>query len=304
MQNVRMFGTVCASVTPMTENEKVDYDSVKPLVAYMQQIGVNGLYPIGTTGESMVLEREERVRLAHAFADANAGKTPLFLQCGDWNLERTKENIRIAKDVGAAGVGVMLPAFFPCDDRAIEAYYTRVLEAFPDETIYLYNIPRNAANDLSTAVYERLLERFDNCAGIKYSSPDMQRTQEYENIGRKKGAQILTGSEFMYFAAMQIGAVGCISGCCVAFPEAYMNLYPKYIAGDIEGARKQQRFILETKRLTAGIPAIAMMKAVLKKKGVIANDACRSPLRRLEKEEYRRIDEALVRYQALASEYR
>ena len=77
MQNVRMFGTVCASVTPMTENEKVDYDSVKPLVAYMQQIGVNGLYPIGTTGESMVLERKERVRLAHAFADANAGKTPL-----------------------------------------------------------------------------------------------------------------------------------------------------------------------------------------------------------------------------------
>ena len=295
----RMFGVVCAAITPMTDSEQIDYDSVKPFVEYLQEIGCDGLYPIGTTGESMVIEPEERTKLAHAFAKANAGKTPLFLQCGDWNAHRVMENIKVAQDIGATGVGVMLPAFFPCDDRAVEEYFSRILSAFPDYPIYLYNIPRNAANDLSVSVYERLLKTFPNCVGVKYSSSDMQRLQDYQRVGAPYGAGIMTGSEYMYFGSMALGACGCISGTCPAFPEAFMGLYPKFMSGDLEGARAHQALILETKRLIAGIPVVPFVKAILKKKGIIKSDACRSPIRRLTAQEYGKLDDIMTAYEAL-----
>ena len=82
----KLFGTVVPIITPLTEDDKIDVQSLKNLVDHCINNGLQCLYPCGTTGEMMYLTVEERKLVTETVVKHTNKRVPVFAQVGAWNL--------------------------------------------------------------------------------------------------------------------------------------------------------------------------------------------------------------------------
>lgn len=284
-------GIVCASITPMTAAGEIDQDSAARLYRHLGENGVHGIYPNGTNGESLSLLEAERQTLAE-IAVREAKGPAVYIQSGSLRLEETVSHLRHAQAIGADGAGIVTPVYFKCDQEALFAYYSRALSAVPGLPVYIYNIPSCTGNDILPETLHRLIERFPQVRGIKYSAPDPDRIRAY----RKWTEQALIGCDSMILACLIAGGTGTVSGPCAIFAKRFTRLYRQYQENDLIGAAETQAAICQTCEDMAGIPEIPAIKTVLHWLGIIDTDVCRAPFRRLTKEESVRLERVYDRY--------
>lgn len=296
MSNLRMYGVVIPTITPLTQEGEVDVKSVQNYTQFLVKAGVHCLYPNGTNGESLLLKEEERQLVAKTMSEANNHALPLFIQCGSMSTRETVSHVKHAVSIGADGVGVMSPAFFPMDEQAMYEYYAEVVAAAPqDFPVYVYNIPGCTGNDVSTALLGRLLNDFPQIKGIKYSCPNLMRIEDYLRCANRK-PDILIGCDSLFLQCLTCGGVGTVTGPGAVFHKKFVRLYNQYVEGDLKGAQETQAQIVKLDRALAGIPGIPALKAMLKLIGVIETDVCRKPLRALTTAEYDTIKQVLDSY--------
>ena len=106
----KLFGTVVPIVTPLTEDDQIDVQSLKNLVDHCIDNGLQCLYPCGTTGEMMYLTVAERKLVAEVVLEHTNKRVPVFVQVGAWNLADTIELAKHAVAKGADGIGVVYSA--------------------------------------------------------------------------------------------------------------------------------------------------------------------------------------------------
>jgi 4-hydroxy-tetrahydrodipicolinate synthase len=288
-----LFGATCATITPMTGDGEVNIDDARKLYRYLGKKGIHCLYPNGTNGESLSLTECERKRLAEACVEANEGVCSVYIQCGAATVRESYALVEYAHDIGADGVGLMTPVFFPTDEESLEQYYEKPLARYGDFPIYIYNIPSRTGNDLMPSVFGKLCRRFDNLCGIKYSAPDLLRIQQYLNAVGEKKTDVLIGCDNLALACLTVGGKGFVSGPGAVFADWQVAMYRSWTQGDMSSAIKYQermRFFAES---MAGIPEIPAIKYMLKRQGIISSDVCREPLRRLRADEKQRLDTLL-----------
>lgn len=296
MYEKRLSGVVIPTITPMNEDGSIDEKSLANFTEYLIEAGVDCLYPNGTNGESLLLTKEERQKVAEVMVKVNAHRIPVFIQCGSMTTAETVSHVKHAVKIGADGVGVMSPTFFPMDEDAMFEYYNEVISSVPqDFPVYIYNIPGCTTSDVKPALLGRLMEKFPNVAGIKYSCPDLMRIEDYL-LCSKRTPDVLIGCDSLFLQCLMTGGVGTVTGPGAIFYERFNRLYRQYKEGDFEGAAKTQQQIVKTDRELAGIPGIPALKSLLKMRGVIANDTCRGPLRKLTNEEYEVLEHAYEEY--------
>ncbi len=295
MYDKRLFGVTIPTITPMDLNGRVDEESTANFCRYLIRSGVDCLYPNGTNGESLMLTAEERRRIAEIWAQTNDHSLPLFIQCGSMTTAETAAHAQHAVEIGADGIGVMSPAFFPMDDEALYCYYRDVVSGLPkDFPVYVYNIPGCTTSDVKPALLKRLMTDFPNIVGIKFSSSDLMRVEDYLLLSTKPS--LLIGCDSLFLQCLATGGVGTVTGPGSIFCERFARLYKQFHDGDLAGAAETQRLIVETDRQLTGMPGIPVLKALLKMRGVIKTDVCRAPLRPLTKEEYARVEKAFEDY--------
>ncbi|MDE7244396.1 MAG: dihydrodipicolinate synthase family protein, partial [Oscillospiraceae bacterium] len=286
MNEKRMRGLVIAAITPMNEDGSVDEQSVANFAKFLVEAGVNCLYPNGTNGESLLLTREEREKIAEIMVKTSRGRVPVFIQCGAMSTAEATSHAQHAVKIGADGIGIMTPAFFTVDEEALFQYYSDIVTPLPkDFPVYIYNIPGCTANDVSPALLNRLLNAFPNIKGIKFSKPDLMRAEDYlEQSDRRP--DLLIGCDSLYLQCLTLGGTGTVTGPGSVFHERFTRLYRQYNEGDLAGAIETQRRIVKTDRELASIPGIPALKTLLKLRGVIKTDVCRAPLRALTESEH------------------
>lgn len=290
----KLEGIVCANITPMNAKGEVDYGSLARLAQYLRDSGIQGIYPNGTNGESLSLSAWERRNVAETIVRESAGQISVYVQCGSSHWDETLALIKHSKQIGADGAGVMTPSFFRCDDDALEQYYDSLMVRAGDFPIYLYNIPSLTGNDIKPLIFSRLREKHANIQGIKYSAPDLLRIRQYLEIC----SNVLIGCDSMILDCLMAGGAGTISGPCAVFPERFARLYRQYLEGDFKGASQTQTMIYKTSSILGDMPEIPAIKTILKWRGVIDNEVCRAPLRRLSKDECTRLEKLYETYAA------
>lgn len=221
MYEKRMCGVVIPTITPMNEDGSIDDASIADFTRYLLEAGVNALYPNGTNGESLLLTKEERDHVAEVMANVNAHRLPLFIQCGSMTTGETASHAVHAVDIGADGIGIMSPAFFQMDEEALFQYYRDVIKGLPENfPVYIYNIPGCTTNDVKPGLLQKLMEEFPNIVGIKYSSPDLMRVEDYlETDGRKP--ELLIGCDSLFLQCLMTGGVGTVTGPGSIFHERF-----------------------------------------------------------------------------------
>lgn len=296
MYEKKLKGVVIPMITPMNEDGTIDDRSLQNFTNFLADAGVDALYPNGTNGESLLLSKEEREHVAEVIARTNDHRLPLFIQCGSMTTKETASHAQHAVTIGADGVGVMSPAFFPMDEKSLYQYYCDVIEGLPkDFPVYVYNIPGCTTSDVKPSLLKCLMEKYPNVAGIKYSSPDLMRVEDYLNTDGRV-PELLIGCDSLFLQCLLTGGVGTVTGPGSIFYERFKRLYRQYQEGNIAGAAETQKKIVETDRKLAGIPGIPALKTLLKLRGVIRTDVCRAPLRSLTEEEKQILKEVYEEY--------
>lgn len=296
MYTKRLKGVVIPTITPMNEDGTVDDASLRHFTNYLVDAGVNALYPNGTNGESLLLSKKEREHVAEVMAETNSHRLPLFIQCGSMTTAETVSHAKHAVKIGADGIGVMSPAFFGMDEEALFQYYSSVIQELPrDFPVYVYNIPGCTTNDVTPNLLKRLMASFENVVGIKYSSPNLMRVEDYLNTSGRV-PQLLIGCDSLFLQCMITGGVGTVTGPGSIFFERFNRLYRQFCEGDFTGAMETQRKIVETDRKLADIPGIPALKTLLKLRGVIRTDVCRAPNRPLTDAEKRTLADVYEEY--------
>ena len=225
MECKKLYGVVCASITPMRDDGAVDGEGVRRLTRHLVESGIHCLYPNGTNGESLSLSQREREEIARAIHEENAGRAVLYIQCGAATVAESYAHMRFTRELGADGAGLMTPVFFPTDEAAMRRYYAGILQEVRDLPVYAYNIPSRTGNDLSAELLGELMAAYENLLGVKYSNTDMERLFGYVNACSSRRASVLVGSDAMAMCCMALGGDGWVSGPSAVFARRHVRLY-------------------------------------------------------------------------------
>lgn len=275
-----MKGVCVPMVTPMTEEEDVDYNSLENLTEYLIKEGADTLYPCGTTGETIYLTPEERIKVVRTTIKAANHKVPVFAQVGGCNTRISRQLAEEAISDGADGLGILTPIYYHMSEDEMFRYYSDILAVVPENVpVYLYGIPFCAANQLSFETVSGIAESFPNVRGIKYSVGDVLTLMQFMKI-RNGSFHVLVAPAQMLLPALAAGVNGIVSGTCNIFASEIKDLMKTFESGDIKKCQNLQKKVGELATLIA-VKEVQCCKSVLVKRKVIRSDNVRSPRIRL-----------------------
>lgn len=268
-------GVVPAIITPYTAEGVINEAAYRAVMEFNIQAGVHGFWVAGGSGEGVLLDDDERIRLAEISADQARGRAKIILHVGALT---TRSCIRIAEGAAKAGVDAIAcvpPFFYPPSDRTIIDHYKAVAAA-TGLPLFLYNWPRTTGVEITPPLMGRLIEDVPQLAGLKHSVPNLYNLRTFAHMG----LTAFVGGCGMLLPAMALGAVGTIDGPPAVFPEVFLEVYQAYREGDLERAQKAQERGNRLRDLIGGSTAAyhAAFKAILSEKLGIDCGSPRPPL--------------------------
>ncbi|OLZ40843.1 dihydrodipicolinate synthase family protein [Natrinema saccharevitans] len=268
-------GVVPPTVTAFRDDEAVDYERTAAHARFVVDRGAHGVFPLGTNGEFPLLSGTERDRVVEAVVDEVGDEVPVIAGVGAPSTYRTVARAEHAEAVGADGIVVVTPYYYPLDGDGALEHYRRVAEAV-DLPVYVYHIPSKTGNELSLETLAALAE-IDTLAGVKDSSKDVpwlaQATDAHPDL------TFLAGSDSLVFTGLAVGCSGAVSAVANVFPELVVDCYEAYDAGDRDRARElQSRIFAVRDALKTGDSYMSGVKTALRMRDFDAGPL-RSPLR-------------------------
>jgi len=216
-------GIYTVLVTPMTAEEEVDYETLASLIDYLiEEGGVHGIIPLGSTGEYYALTAEERKKVVETTFQAVRGRVPVVVGANAPTTREVIEYCQHAEQCGAAGVMLAAPYYsLPTDDELFE-HYRAVNEAL-SIPIMLYNYPARTGVDLTPRLIQRLAE-LDNVRYVKESSGDITRISEIIRLCGDK-ITLFCGCDNEALENFVLGAVGWVAGASNFLPKTHVRLF-------------------------------------------------------------------------------
>ena len=273
-------GALAAALTPLRDaGEALDEDAFAPYVDFLARGGVDGLLALGTTGEGFLLPVEQRLRAAELFVEAARGRLLVAVHCGAQSTWDTVELCAQAGDVGADGVAVMAPPYFPLDDEELLGHFAAAARACAPVPFYVYEFAARSGYAVPVALLERLREVAPNFRGLKVSDTPWERFAPY----LIEGLDVFVGPESLLPQGLAAGASGAVSALASTFPELVAGALRDPDSADLAPVRAAlERF-----------PFHAAAKFVLARRGVPIGPDVRRPLRMLSADEEKELEQWL-----------
>jgi 4-hydroxy-tetrahydrodipicolinate synthase len=270
---------LAAVTTPFAADGTVDLDAFAAHLAWLGEMGLDGVFVAGTTGEGVLLDDDE-VEALVARAAADGGGLRVIAQVGRVSTRATEALVARALAAGADAVAAYVPWFYPITDAQIRAHFQSVLEAAGGAPVYAYNIPPRTVNDLEPAVAAELARA--GFAGMKDSTGDFARHEQYLEAVRGEAFEVYIGSEPLLVRSARAGGSGTINGLSNCRPELFTGLREALAAGDeSEVARLDGEIAAlkaEVKGAESSVAAIKrFVRARLASRGIDYPAAMRAP---------------------------
>jgi len=231
-------GVVPPLITPLTEDEKIDKDGLRRVINYVINGGVHGIFVIGSTGEFYGLSFEEKREVVQIAIKEVDGRVPVYVGASAITTRDGIKLAQMAKSEGANAISVLTPMFITPNDRELEDHFTAIAQ-ITDLPNILYNNPERTGVSMKAALVARLSE-IENIVGVKDTSGDMTLTSEYIRLTQGKEFAVMAGKDTMIFPTLVCGGKGCVAGTANVLPKLVVEIYEKFISGDLDGARDAQ----------------------------------------------------------------
>src|ERR671917_2763970 len=221
-----MFGGLMpAMVTPFDERGEVDLGATEAVVDRFIEAGVDGISPLGSTGESTHLTADERRRFTEEVVRIVGGRVPLVAGVGSAGTREAVELARHAEEVGTDAVLVVSPFYWKVGEEGLFQHFATVAESV-DIPVVVYNLPMLTGIDPSPSLIGRLAGEYPNVVGIKDTVTEYNHVvgvlQEVKPA--RPDFSVLCGWEDLILPSLLAGADGSICAFANVAPELFVNL--------------------------------------------------------------------------------
>ncbi|MGZ5905237.1 MAG: 4-hydroxy-tetrahydrodipicolinate synthase [Reyranella sp.] len=275
-------------VTPFRDGD-VDFPSYERLIDHYLGEGVDGLFPLGTTGESPALDDDEIDELVERTVAKAVGRVPVFVGVGGNATHKVEKTLRRLDRFAFDGIVSVCPYYNRPSQDGLIAHF-RAVAAATDRDVMIYNIPYRTAVNLSNDSLLELAE-VPNITGVKDSSGSV--AQSLELLQRKPADfSVLTGEDALFFTMMANGADGGILAASHLMTAGFVEVGRRFAANDVAGARAAWAPLASVVPLLFAEANPMPIKYLLWRRGLITSPECRLPLTRISDALARRLDVA------------
>jgi 4-hydroxy-2-oxoglutarate aldolase len=263
---VDLSGVYPALTTPFAADGSVSLGDLKYNLERYNATGLTGYVVLGSTGESVLLSRNEMDRILATVKEVAGQGKRLIAGTGAESTAETIERTTRAAEFGYHLALVKTPQFYKPAYKpdVLIAHYRRVADASPIPVL-LYSVPLFTGVTLEAPEVAALAEH-PNIVGIKDSSGHLMRVAEMV-AAAPVDFQILTGSAGTFLAGLTVGAKGAILALASALPEKCVALFELVRGGHTEKARELQNVLLKASKVIASEHAIAGLKFAMAQRG-------------------------------------
>ncbi len=238
---LRLEGIWTPIPTPLTKDGRVDEDATRKLVDFLIEAGIDGLLPLGTSGEFALLSREEREALIRIVVDQVEHRVPVVAGVSDPSIENVIRLSSDAKKAGADGVIATPPYYFTTTDEGHYHHFKTISESI-DLPLLVYNIPEWTHSFVTPDTVQRLSDE-KLVVGMKYTEYNFLNLIRFLKVARSR-ISIFTGSDAMAYSNLEFGGSGAIIGSANIAPKVASKIFDDYKKGDLGGAREAQEKLL------------------------------------------------------------
>lgn len=271
---VKISGLWVPLVTPFKDGA-LDLASYERLVAHHIAQGVDGLFPLGTTGESPTLDANEIEEVIERTLAVAAGRVPVFVGVGANATRKVEKELKRLRHLPFQGIVSVCPYYNRPGQDGLIAHF-RQIAAATDRDVVIYNIPYRTAVNLSNDSLLELAE-VPNIVGAKDSSGSI--AQSLDLLARKPADfAVLTGEDALYFTMMANDADGGILASSHLMTERFVEVGRRFAHDDLAGARAAWTPLARFVPLLFAEANPMPIKHLLWRQGLIASPECRLPL--------------------------
>lgn len=234
-------GVMVALVTPLLADGAIDHAALSRLIQRACSAGINGLCPVGSTGEGPHLSAAQRLEVINRVLQEVGTAKPVIPGIACTDIDSARRQLDGCANAGALAALVAPPFYFSLSRQAVEDFFVRLADCSP-LPILLYHIPQftKAALPLESVL---ALSSHPRIAGIKDSSRDFEFYQALAGAALKEFS-VLTGTDTMLLASLMAGGDGSIAASANVAPEWSVKLLQAVRASDWPVARELQLNIL------------------------------------------------------------
>jgi 4-hydroxy-tetrahydrodipicolinate synthase len=285
-------GVVTPLITPVDAEERVYEPGLRGLIEYVLRGGVHGVFVVGSTGEFYGIDYDEKKRATEITIDQVKGRVPVYVGASGITTRECVRLSKMAEDARAQAITVLTPMFISPSEEELYKHFRTIAEstALP---VLIYNNPDRTGINMSANLVERLAG-IPNIVGAKDSSGDLTLTSEYIRRTKNKGFRVMAGRDTMILGTLVYGGVGCVAATSNVAPALVVEIYNKFMAGDIQGSLEAQ-YRLAPLRIAFGLGSFpAVMKDALNLLGVDVGDPIR-PLDHCTETNMAKLEEILLK---------
>jgi len=233
-------GAMTALITPMTNSGEVDYEGYRRLIEFQLAEGIDGIIPLGTTGETPTLDETEEEKLIDVAVEAAKGHVPVIVGTGSNDTRYMVKYTERAKRLGADAALIVTPYYNkPNDDGLFRHFEAASAVGLP---IVVYNIASRAGRNIQTALLEKI-SRLPGVVGVKEASGDIaQMGDVLREVAAPRKAEgkhfsVLSGDDALTLPLAALGGDGVISVVANIAPAKVKALVSACLSGDFGKAR-------------------------------------------------------------------
>jgi len=231
-------GAGVAIVTPMNEDESVNFDKLQQLIDEQIAGGTDAIIICGTTGESACLSVPEHLETIKACVEMTKHRVPVIAGTGS---NCTRDAISMSKEAESYGVDGLLcvtPYYNKATQKGLIEHYTAISDAV-NTPIIMYNVPSRTGCNIQPATAAYLSKNAKNICAIKAASGDLSQIARTKALAGD-ALDIYSGNDDQIVPILSIGGIGVISVLSNVAPKQTHDICQAWFDGDPALSAKRQ----------------------------------------------------------------
>lgn len=243
MKKIEIKGIIPPVVTPIDEKENINYEDFKRVLDHVIDGGVHGVFPLGSNGEFYAHDIDTQKAIIAFTVKYVDGRVPVYAGATHITTRGAIALAKSAEEVGADAISVLSPMFIqPTEEQMYEHF-----KAIADSTklpVILYNNPGKTNNDISVKLLKKLAE-IPNIVAIKNTTLNFAQTLQYIEATKDiNNFDVLSGIDYYIYSSLAHGSVGAVAGTANVAPKLVVDIYNKYMKGDLREAMESQQKLI------------------------------------------------------------
>jgi 4-hydroxy-tetrahydrodipicolinate synthase len=252
---------------------------LKKLVTHQLKGGVDGLVPVGTTGESPTLNYEEHIDVVRAVIDETHGRVPVIAGTGSNSTHEALHLTKLAHEAGADAMLLVAPYYNKPSQEGLFRHFCALADA-TNRPIILYSIPGRCGVEIGVGTVERLRAKYSHVRWIKEAGGSVDRVDQLKQA-MGSDITVLSGDDSLTLPFMVVGAEGVISVASNLYIREISLMVRLALADDYAKARRIHHRLYPVFKSLFIEPNPVPIKVALARAGIIGSAEVRSPLCRM-----------------------